>query len=104
MKIPTSGRVMVQGLTRAGAGAGTSLPVNELKDEIPSSSEIPGGLVVSSSLLKLKAGTFAKRVSVEIANHAAHFVIIPPKSILCNFFQAAVVNSSQSIPAISHNS
>ena len=43
------GRVMVEGLTRAGAG--TSWPVNESVDELPSS-ELPGGLVVSPSLLK----------------------------------------------------
>ena len=101
MTIPAGGRVMVQGLSHAGAG--TSLPVNVLVDELPSS-ELPGGLFVSLSLLKLKAGTSAKQVSVEIENHASHSVIIPPKTILCNLFQATVVNNNQSTPPISDDS
>ena len=81
MTIPAGGCVMVQGLTRAG----TSLPVNVLVHELPSS-ELPVGLVVSPRLLKLKAGTSTRRVSVERGNHASHLVIIPPKTILCNLF------------------
>lgn len=80
--------VLVQGLTRAAAGACLRLSV--LADE-SKGSPLPGGLVLSPSLLHLKPGVSTEKVAVQVTNFSKHPVTIPSKSSLCELHQVSVV-------------
>lgn len=78
--VPPASRVLVKGITRAGAASCARLSV--MVDEVVGS-PLPGGLVLSPCLLHLAPGHSSQRVSMEVTNFSNHTVTIPAKSRMC---------------------
>ena len=86
--VPAGGRVLVHGHTRAAATTCMKLTVlSEEKMGFP----IPGGLLVSPSLLNLKPGKKSHRLGIEVSNFSSRDITIPGKSIICELHQVDVL-------------
>jgi hypothetical protein len=85
--IPPNGRSLIHGQTRAAAVAcrRINVMVHESKG-----SPLPGGLVVSPSLIHLEPGS-SKRVGIEVTNYSQKTVTIPAKASLCELHHVSVV-------------
>jgi transposase InsO family protein len=85
--IPPNGRSLVHGQTRASAVAchRINVMVHESKG-----APLPGGLVVSPSVLHLEPGS-VRRVGIEVSNFSQKEVTIPAKASLCELHHVSVV-------------
>ena len=79
----------IRGITRAGSNLCQPLTVC-----LDDNGSLPAGLAVCSSYQKLKPRVSTQRMEVEISNFSEREIIVPAKSILCQVFQANLVDPS----------
>ena len=86
--IPASGKTSLHGFSRAALTL--CIPVNVINEEIRNNS-LPGGLIMSPTLQKLKCCLTSHRIPIEVTNFSEHSVTIPAISCLCELHQVNLV-------------
>ena len=87
--IPASGRTILHGFSRAASTL--CISVNVINEEIRVNS-IPGGLIMSPALQKLRSGITSHRIPIEVTSFSEHSVTIPAKSGWCELYQVNLIS------------